>query len=76
MDLFEYLRSEIGCTYISDMHSGEANHLAKQLIKEIAFEKYTPAQLSDAASYLCGKDIKFNTIEDARNFFCSDSSKG
>lgn len=68
MDLFEYLWLEIGCTYVSDMHSGEANHLAKQLIKEIAFEKYTPAQLTDAAKYLYGGEKVFNSIEEAKAF--------
>lgn len=73
MDLFEYLRSEIGCTYISDLHTGEANHLAKQLIKGIAFEKYTLAQLSDAANYLYGYEKVFNSVEEAKDFFTDNS---
>ena len=73
MDLFEYLRSEIGCTYISDMHFGEANRLAKQCIKEIAFEKYTPAQLSDAANYLYRYEKVFNSVEEAKAFFTDNS---
>ena len=73
MDLFEYLRLEIGCKYISDMHYGETNHLARQCIKHIKLEEYTLAQLSDAANYLYGYKEPFNSIEEAKAFFKDNS---
>lgn len=77
MELLEWLRESVDCEYISDMRFGTDNKLAAtMLLKDIDFSKYTPDEISDAASYICGKDIKFNTIEDARNFFCNDRSKG
>lgn len=73
MDLLEYLQSEIGCTYISDMRTAEANLLAKQRIKKIAFDKYTLAQLSDAAKYLYGYEKTFKSVEEAKAFFTDNS---
>ncbi len=71
MDLFEDLKNRLGCQYISDLKYGAANNMAKKLMTEINLEKYTPFVLSDMANYLYDYNGKFETINEAREFFNS-----
>ena len=70
MELLEWLRQAIKCDFISDMRFGMDNELAKTIIRGADFSEYSLCELSDAANYLFGADIKFNVTEEAKNFIC------
>lgn len=69
MGLLEDLKEILGCNYISDLHYGGANKRAKKIMRNMDLSEYSPAELSDAASYLCERDIRFETAEEAKEFF-------
>ena len=69
MEILEWLRQELDCKYISDLHYGTINRLAKSVIRNAELSHYTLSELSDAASYLYDCNVKFETVGEARLFF-------
>ena len=71
-DLFETLREETGCEYISDLKYGIFNKMAKKFLSGIQTERWDLAVLSDAAKYIFAVDIDFETAEQAKRFFADN----
>ena len=69
MDLFELIMTNVGCLYISDLKLEKYNHVAKILMCDIDFKRYSISELEDMAEYLYNKKIHFNTLIDAEEFF-------
>lgn len=69
MDLFEELKSRIGCQYISDLRFGTDNELAKSIMRKINVADYSLSELNDMAKYLYQKTVNFETLEEATKFF-------
>lgn len=63
MDVFEKLKSAIGCDYISDLRFEPHNAKAKELLKAMRIETCSIAELNDLADYLYGQH--FNTSDAA-----------
>ena len=74
MDLFEELKNEIGCEYISDLRFGANNQLAKAIMRNINVNDYTLAELNDMAEYLYQKSVKFESLKEAANFFSNNET--
>ena len=49
MDIFETLKSMLGCMYISDLRFGAYKEMAIDLVKEIATDS---KQMADVCNYL------------------------
>jgi hypothetical protein len=49
MDIFETLKSMLGCLYISDLKFGPYRELAIEMLKEIATDS---KQMADVCNYL------------------------
>ena len=69
MDVFEELKSRIGCQYISDLRFGTDNELAKSIMRKIDVADYSLSELNDMAEYLYQKTVNFETFEEATKFF-------
>ena len=69
MDLFEELKSRVGCQYISDLRFGTDNELAKSIMKKIDLADYSLSELNDMAEYLYQKTVNFETLEETEKFF-------
>ena len=69
MDLFEELKTRIGCQYISDLRFGIDNELAKSTMRKIDVADYSLSELNDMAEYLYQKTVNFETLEEAAKFF-------
>jgi len=57
MDIFEKLKSILGCNYISDLRFDPYCDKAKELIKTLDIENCSFAELNDVANYLYGKQF-------------------
>ena len=58
MDLFETVRDQLGCEYITDMRSCRALlNDAKKVVASLDLEAYTAWELADMAEYLYGKKM-------------------
>lgn len=54
MDLFETVRDQLGCEYISDMRSCRALlNDAKKVVASLDLEAYTAWEVADMAEYIC-----------------------
>ena len=69
MDLFEELKSRIGCQYISDLRFGTDNELAKSIMRKIDVADYSLSELNDMAEYLYQNTVYFETLEEAAKVF-------
>jgi hypothetical protein len=52
LDLFEFLKNALGCTYISDLRIKPYNTMAKFLLSKINLKKYSKKQVEDAFNYI------------------------
>lgn len=68
-DLFERVKKSLGCDYISDIKCQPYIHRAKVLMRRINLEEYSLHDLNDMAMYLYGKNEKFQSIVQAKEFF-------
>ena len=55
MDVFEKLKSAVGCDYISDLSFEPHRTKAKALLKAMGIEKCSITELNDLADYFYGK---------------------
>ena len=69
MEILEWLRESVGCGYISDLRREGYNRLAKIIISDADLSGYTAEELSDAAQYLFGSDVRFGSVAEAKKFF-------
>ena len=68
-DLFEEIKTTIGCDYISDLHFEPYNSYAKKLMSVYDIYGFPLDALSDMSLYLYGEKQIFQSIEDAKLFF-------
>lgn len=52
LDLLEFLKYILGCTYISDLRKDPYNFKAKLILKQLNLKKYSLHQLSDVFEYI------------------------
>ena len=69
MDLFEDLKSQLGCRFVSDLRFEPYSSKAKLLLSEMDLSKYTLSELRDAAWYFYQHQMPFASINDAIYFF-------
>ena len=52
LELLEFLKYILGCTYISDLKTDPYNDRAKLLLKQLNLDKYSMNQIEDTFEYL------------------------
>lgn len=52
MDLFEYIRTLLGCEYISDIRLPENRTLARRTFSEMNLSGYSQREINDMKEYL------------------------
>lgn len=52
LELLEFLKYILGCTYISDLKTEPYNTKAKLILKQLNLKKYSFNQVKDAFEYL------------------------
>lgn len=52
MDLFEYIRTLLGCEYISDIRLPENRTLARRTFSEMNLSGYSQREIDDMKEYL------------------------
>ena len=75
IDIFEDLRSQVGCTYISDLRYMPHITTAKRVIQKFCFEDYSLEQLNDMAQYLYGEKVFFDYPQQAEQYFRNRTGK-
>lgn len=73
-DIFEDLKSVVGCVYISDMRHEPFAGAARAAVFALRLEKYRLKQLEDLSEYLYGEKTEFASYETAKSFFGNDIS--
>ena len=68
MDIFEYLRSMLGCQCISDLRFEPYKIRAQRLLQTIPLQGYSLEVLSDLAEYLYDGENRFETMPQAIAF--------
>lgn len=68
-DIFEDLKTKVGCEYISDLKTEFFRERAKALVAALELEAYPLHTLSDMAGYLYDVEIVFSSAGQARSFF-------
>lgn len=68
-DLFEDLRAQLLCNYISDMRNEPYKSAAKDTLTRMPLAEYPLRALSDAAEYFYGVNLKFDDYSQATAFF-------
>lgn len=68
-DIFEDLKKEGKCNFVSDLRYNADPSLAKQAIGRLTLEDYDLSQISELASYIYSEDVKFSDIEEAKLYF-------
>ena len=52
LDLLEFLKYILGCTYVSDLRQEPYNSKAKLILKQLNLKKYSLHQLADVFEYI------------------------
>ena len=52
LDLFEFLKYVLGCTYVSDLKTEPYNTRAKLILKLINTNRYSDKQVEDIVNYI------------------------
>lgn len=55
LDLFDFLKHILDCTYISDLKYSHYNDKAKMLLKQLNLKNYSLNQIDDALEYIYNK---------------------
>lgn len=55
LDLLEFLKYILGCTYISDLKNETYNSKAKLIFEKMDLEEYSFEQIKDAYKYIYNK---------------------
>lgn len=80
-DLFEELREEVHCTYISDLHSEEYSFNLLMVIEGKRADDFCIEEWVDLVNYLCGCQFLYQgqTKQSLKNFvitFLNHKSRG
>lgn len=75
IDLFEEIKCDLRCEYISDIRYEPFLSLAKNIMKHKKFDKYPLSMLSDIAEYLYGNKVVFHRLDEAVSFFGGNNPK-
>ena len=66
--LLETLAKDIGCSYLSELHSVyRYKEIYGEIIK-LDMEKYTISEWNDAVGYITGKNVIFSSPKEARDY--------
>lgn len=57
MDIFEKLRTRVGCEYISDLRFCPYLEIAKKEVKNLNLSEFSEKELKDLVNYLYPEDI-------------------
>ena len=74
-DLFEEVKTTVGCDYISDLRFEPYNSHAKKLMSVCDIDGLPLHTLSDLASYLYNEKQIFQSMEEAKHFFAKPFQK-
>lgn len=55
MDIFDFLKHILGCTYISDLRTEPYNTKAKLILERLDLKKYPNNQVIDIFGYIYGE---------------------
>lgn len=69
MDIFEELRKNLGCMYISDMRYTPYRRQALGTVLLLNLDRYPIEQLSDLSEYLTDRKMDFESSEQASEYF-------
>lgn len=69
MDIFERLKSNLNCNYISDLRVEPYCTKAKEMLKGMEIEECSFSELNDITEYFYGK--RFDTVDAAVSFLKS-----
>ena len=69
MDIFERLKSNLNCNYISDLRVESYCTKAKEMLKGMEIEECSFSELNDITEYFYGK--RFDTVDAAVSFLKS-----
>lgn len=56
--LLEVLKQEVGCDYLSDLHTVYSFMSMRRVLPKIDFHRYSLAECQDALQYICARPIK------------------
>lgn len=73
-DLFEELKCNLCCDYISDIKCEPFLSEAKKIMKTKKLDMYSLSMLADVAEYLYGEKIVFQEVYEAEHFFGEKNS--
>lgn len=68
-DLFEFLKRQAGCRYISDLRSEPNTAYAKAVLKKIDYTQFSLKDLSDCSEYLFYDKKSIENYEQAVCYF-------
>ena len=78
MSVFEYLRDELGCMYISDMRFGyrtsECDREIKRCFHSLEYFLFSTDELINLFEYLFGERIEFCDSAQAKQYFLNKAS--
>lgn len=74
-DLFELLREQVGCEYISDLCQPQYKRIGRQKMSVLPIEEYPLSVLADMAEYLYGERPDFADQVQAKRFFVTQNMK-
>lgn len=74
-DLFEELRDRVKCMYISDLQYMPWKKAAQSEMEGMDLQPYSTLALSDAAQYLYGEKMTFDSIDEAGKYFKEKQQK-
>ena len=75
MDIFEDLKRDIGCMYISDIAYGETRKRARIAVRDMNISAYPLSQISDLYHYLYAEKRIFSDYNEAIAAFCCHKDK-
>lgn len=61
MGILEELSQKLGCEYLSDLHKMPLSLAAQNMIASLPEDAYSLAEFSDAANYLAGTELQYDT---------------
>ena len=67
-ELLETISSRLGCEYLSDLKWVQDTELLKKVIVDLAPDKYSLQDWSDAINYLTNENVSPASAVDAKNY--------
>lgn len=68
LGLLEFLQVQVGCMYLSDLHTPSNLPLVQRALRKIAPDSYGLKEWNDAVCYITGQDSDFDKQRDAARY--------